>query len=43
MQLDLKGAGWDDAYEFFYKENDSASNDDWNLGVRFEMNTEFDL
>ena len=38
VELDINGAGWDSAYEFYY--NDDT---DVNLGMRFELNTEFDL
>ena len=43
VQLDLQGTGWDTAYDFFYLETPTDSKDKWNLGVRFEVNTEVDL
>ena len=43
VELELNGRGWDTSYENFFREDPADSNDKWNLGVRFEVNTEFNL
>ena len=41
VQLELDGRGWDTSYQKFYL--DQTPNTGWNLGMIFEVNTEFDL
>ena len=43
VELDLYGRGWDTEYEVFYYEQPTDSKEKWNLGVRFEVNTQLDL
>jgi hypothetical protein len=41
VEYEMEGRGWDVSYENFYLGKDPYT--DWNLGLKAEVNTEFDL